>query len=132
MGEAETSQSPLTLTLFRVKATQKSHLSFLPVLVQKGLTGNMPNRNEAERFLHSWGKDALNSGISHLIKLGKSILSHRTGILNYFDYPITCGKVEGINNKIKTLKRQVYGFRDMAYFTLRLYHLHEQNYSLSG
>ena len=24
-------------------------------------------------------------------------------------------KVEGINNKIKTLKRQVYGFRDMDY-----------------
>ena len=93
---------------------------------------DLPNRNEAERFLHSWGKDALNSGIFHLIKLGKSILSHRTGILNYFDHPITCGKVEGINNKIKTLKRQVYGFRDMAYFTLRLYHLHKQNYSLSG
>ncbi|MBL7190700.1 transposase, partial [bacterium] len=44
----------------------------------------------------------------------------------------TTGKVEGINNKIKTLKRQVYGFRDMAYFKLRLYHLHMQNYSLSG
>jgi transposase len=31
--------------------------------------------------------------------------------------------VEGINNKIKTLKRQAYGFRDMTYFKLRLYHL---------
>ncbi|MBL7191687.1 transposase, partial [bacterium] len=46
-----------------------------------------------------------------------------------FDHRITTGKVEGINNKIKTLKRQVYGFRDMAYFKLRLYHLHMQNYS---
>ncbi|MEN6483965.1 MAG: transposase, partial [Syntrophobacteraceae bacterium] len=39
---------------------------------------------------------------------------------------------EGINNKIKTLKRQAYGFRDMVYFKLRLYHLHTQRYSLSG
>ena len=93
---------------------------------------DLPSRPEAERFLKAWGQDAFASGIPALIKLGRSILSHRTGILNYFDHPITCGKVEGINNKIKTLKRQVYGFRDMAYFTLRLYHLHEQNYSLSG
>jgi transposase len=40
--------------------------------------------------------------------------------------------VEGINNKIKTLKRQAYGFRDMTYFKLRLYHLHNQGYSLTG
>ncbi len=39
---------------------------------------------------------------------------------------------EGLNNKIKTLKRQAYGFRDMEYFILRLYHLHTQRYSLSG
>jgi len=93
---------------------------------------DLPNRSQAERFLDAWGKDALGSGIPILVRLGKSMLAHRTGILNYFDHPITCGKVEGINNKIKTLKRQVYGYRDMKYFTLRLYHLHKQNYSLSG
>jgi transposase len=32
--------------------------------------------------------------------------------------------MEGTNNKIKTLKRQAYGFRDKAYFRLRLLHLH--------
>ncbi|HSX38440.1 MAG TPA: transposase, partial [Chlamydiales bacterium] len=42
------------------------------------------------------------------------------------------GKAEGINNKIKTLKRQAYGYRDMEYFKLRLYHLHEQRYQLAG
>jgi hypothetical protein len=29
-------------------------------------------------------------------------------------------------------KRQAYGFRDMEYFKLRLYHLHTQRYSLTG
>jgi transposase len=40
--------------------------------------------------------------------------------------------VEGLINKIKTLKRQAYGFRDSEYFKLRLYHLHTQRYSLAG
>ena len=34
-------------------------------------------------------------------------------------------KIEGINNKIKVMKRNAYGFRDDKYFTLRLYALHE-------
>ncbi|HOV86385.1 MAG TPA: transposase, partial [Syntrophobacteraceae bacterium] len=40
--------------------------------------------------------------------------------------------VEGINNQIKTLKRQAYGFRDHEDFKLRLYPLHAQRYSLAG
>ena len=44
---------------------------------------------------------------------------------------ITNSKVEGINNKIKTMKRQAYGFRDPAYFKLRLYDLHNQGFSLT-
>ena len=39
---------------------------------------------------------------------------------------------EGVNNKIKTLKRQAYGFRDIEYFKLRLYHLHKSRYSFVG
>ena len=96
------------------------------------LLWKLPDRERGEKFLTAWAKDAMNSGVNRLIKLAKTLLAHRTGILNYFDHRITTGKVEGINNKIKTLKRQVYGFRDMAYFKLRLYHLHMQNYSLSG
>jgi len=61
-----------------------------------------------------------------------TLASHRTGILNYFDYPFTTGMVEGINNKIKLLKRQTYGFRDMEYFKLRIYALHESRYALIG
>jgi hypothetical protein len=42
------------------------------------------------------------------------------------------GKAEGINNKIKVLKRQAYGFRDQEYFKLRLYNLHKQESQLIG
>jgi len=58
--------------------------------------------------------------------------AYRTGLLNYFKHRITSGAVEGLINKIKTLKRQAYGFRDPEYFKLRLYHLHTQRYALAG
>ena len=52
--------------------------------------------------------------------------------LSYFEHKIDNGKAEGINNKIKVLKRQAYGFRDQEYFKLRLYNLHKQQSQLVG
>lgn len=89
-------------------------------------------RKEAEQFLAVWCRDAMNSGIKALKRVGKTLAAYRTGLLNYFDHRITSGAVEGLINKIKTLKRQAYGFRDSEYFKLRLYHLHTQRYSLAG
>ena len=91
-----------------------------------------PTISEAIAFLDAWCTDAENSNIKPLKKVAKTIMHHSHGLLNYFYHRISCGLVEGINNKIKTLKRQAYGFRDMAYFKLRLYHLHSQRYSLTG
>ena len=48
-----------------------------------------------------------------------------SGILAWYDCHLSTGKVEGINNKIKVMKRNAYGFRDDKYFTLRLYALHD-------
>jgi len=86
----------------------------------------------AAGFLAAWCRDAMDSGISPLMRLGRTLLFHRPFLLNYFRHRITSGIIEGIVNKIKTLKRQAYGFRDDQYFTLRLYHLHQQKYSLTG
>lgn len=41
-------------------------------------------------------------------------------ILNYFDYRITNGFVEGKNNRIKTIKRMAYGYRNLDNFRLRI------------
>lgn len=87
---------------------------------------------EASNFLEAWCSDAESSGISELTKLTKTLKSYSYGLLNYLLHKISCGPIEGINNKIKTLKRQAYGYRDMLYFKLRLYHLHYQAYSLTG
>jgi len=44
----------------------------------------------------------------------------REEILNYFDYRITNGFVQGKNNRIKAMKRMAYGYRNMDNFRLRI------------
>ena len=84
---------------------------------------------EGAQFLCWWIMDAVESGIGELQKTGRTLLRHGKDLLNYFKHRITNGKTEGINNKIKTMKRQAYGFRDIEYFKLRLYNLHKVRYS---
>ena len=45
--------------------------------------------------------------------------------LAWYDKKITTAMVEGINNKIKVMKREAYGFTDDRYFELRLLALHD-------
>ncbi len=87
---------------------------------------------EAEHFFIRWGIDALATGLKPLKRVVKTLNQYRMGLLNYFKHRITNAGAEGINNKIKTMKRQAYGFRDMEYFKLRLYHLHESRYAFVG
>jgi len=89
-------------------------------------------RDRADAFLKQWCFDALMSGIKQLISVGATILRHWNGLLDYYPHKITNGPLEGLNNKIKTMKRQAYGFRDMEYFKLRLYDLHTTKYSFTG
>ena len=58
------------------------------------------------------------------------IAGHRVGILNYFKIPVTTGRVKGLNNKIKVLKRKAYGYRDFEYFNLKILDLHTSRYAL--
>ena len=57
---------------------------------------------------------------------------HRQGLLNYHRCPISTGPLEGLNNKIKTLQRQAYGYRDQEFFQLRIYSIHLAKYVLLG
>jgi transposase len=86
----------------------------------------------AEAFLADWCDRAWASGIRILHKFANTIAAYRTGILAWYDYPISTGPLEGTNNKITTLKRQAYGFRDQEYFRLKLFALHKTRYQLVG
>jgi len=90
------------------------------------------SREDAEEYFNDWFQKAWSSDIELVVKFANKLSRHRTGILNYFDNRITTGKVEGINNKIKVLKRRAYGYRDKEYFKFRIYSLHESRYSLIG
>lgn len=90
------------------------------------------NRERADSFLKQWVFDALMSGIEQLASVGMTILRNWDGLLSYYPHKITNGYLEGLNNKIKTMKRQAYGFRDIEYFKLRIYDLHTSKYSFAG
>ena len=83
------------------------------------------NKEEAEKVMLDWTKQAQESKVPQLMKMAATVMAHRTGILAWYDCHISTGKVEGINNKIKVMKRTAYGFRDERYFELRLYALHD-------
>jgi transposase len=90
------------------------------------------DRATAERVLLDWMKRAEVSGIPILIKFAHLLAAHRSGILAYYDHRISTGRLEGINNKIKTMKRQAYGFHDLEFFKLRILGIHETKYALVG
>ena len=89
-------------------------------------------KSDARTILTDWIKKAQSTGIEMLQKFAKTLAAHAFGILNYYDYPISTGPLEGTNNKIKTLQRQAYGYRDMEFFKLKIYGLHEAKYALIG
>ena len=93
---------------------------------------DQPDRPTAERLLTDWIGRADASGIQMLKKLAKTLAGHRSGILAYYDYPISTGRLEGVNNKIKTMKRQAYGFRDQEFLKLKILGIHETKYALVG
>lgn len=84
----------------------------------------------AEKFINNWCEAAYSTGVTHLKKFANTLKSHRTGILNWFKYPISTGPLEGMNNKIKVLKRKAYGYRDIEFFNLKILDLHRTRYAL--
>ncbi|HMB06758.1 MAG TPA: ISL3 family transposase [Isosphaeraceae bacterium] len=91
-----------------------------------------PGKRFATAFLNDWLKRAEASGIKMLQQMAKTLAAHRSGLLAYYDVPITSGPMEGTNNKIKTMKRQAYGFRDREFFKLKILAIHEARYEMVG
>ncbi len=90
------------------------------------------SRGEAKRFLRDWCARAKASEIRMLVSFAKTLRTHEAGILAWYKYPISTGPLEGTNNKIKTLQRQAYGYRDTEFFKLRIYAIHEAKWELIG
>jgi len=90
------------------------------------------NKAAARRLLDDWIRRAEASEVRMLIRFAATLREHHTGILAYYDCRISTGPLEGVNNKIRTLQRQAYGFRDLAFFKLKILALHQSKHALVG
>jgi transposase len=72
----------------------------------------------AESFLSQWCSIAIESRIRPVIKFARTLRRYAYGIINHCRFPIHTSRMEGINNKVKVIKRKAYGFHDLEYFSL--------------
>lgn len=74
----------------------------------------------ARRFFDEWYQRAIHSRIEPLKGFARHLKAKLTGILAHCRYHLHTSLLEGINNKIKVLKRMAYGYRDDDYFFLKI------------
>jgi len=91
-----------------------------------------PDKKSAKRFLRDWLARVDASGLAVLKRFARVVRLREFGLLAWYDHPISSGPLEATNNKIKTVQRQAYGYRDQEYFTLKIYSLHRTKYALVG
>jgi len=79
-------------------------------------------RSEAwsRKWIMDWYRRAVRSRIEPLKRFAKKLKGHMPGLLSHCRYPIHTSFIEGVNNKIKVIKRIAFGFRDMEYFFLKI------------
>ena len=85
-------------------------------------------RRCAEKAMEEWCGLARAVGHPALDRFADSLERHREGILNHCKYPIHTSKLEGINNKIKVIKRKAYGYHDERYFSLKVIQAFDPNH----
>ncbi len=74
----------------------------------------------AKRFWQQWYRRARRSSIEPLKKFASALKEKLHGVLAHCRWPLHTSLLEGINNKIKVIKRMAYGFRDQDYFFLKI------------
>lgn len=84
---------------------------------------NSENSIVAKEKLSKWVLSAEDSGLKSFADCARTMQNWSTGILNSFDCPYTNGFTEGVNNKIKVIKRNAYGYRNFERFRKRILHI---------
>lgn len=85
---------------------------------------------EAKIELENWIDLCNESNINEFIEAAKTINNWLEYICNSFiDKRFSNGYTEGLNNKIKVIKRTAYGFRNFKFLRLRLMYILNKNIS---
>ena len=83
---------------------------------------------QAKQRLQSWAAKVRRSGLVCFDSFLTTLANWRDDIANYFAQRLSSGFVEGLNNKVKTIKRRCYGILRVTTLFQRLY-LDLQGYS---
>ncbi len=79
-----------------------------------------PSVREGWRRWRDWLRHARDSGLAPLQRFARNLRKYARGILASARFPMHTSLLEGVNNRIKVIKRMAYGFRDSAYFFLKI------------
>ncbi len=74
----------------------------------------------ANKALEEWISISYQVSSKDVQNFSKLLLKHFFGIVSHCEYKIHTSKLEGVNNKIKVIKRKAYGFHDERYFALKV------------
>lgn len=102
-----------------IKANKNLNKAFILKDVLKEIFNNKSNfaiKNRTKTFIQL----AKEASLAPLNKLISTLKNHLDGIVTYEKYPIHTSKLEGINNKIKEIKRSAFGYHDIKYYKLKV------------
>ncbi len=78
------------------------------------------SERDAKGLWEAWWAQVQESGIKPLKEFARKLKPYLHGIIASASYPLNTCTLEGINNKIKLIKRMGYGYRDTDYFFLKI------------
>ena len=109
---------------------QQNKLLFTVDLVKEQLAEayKMTDETEMMKKIDAILDTCLATGNKHFLWFHNLLYNHYEGIIAHATYNISAGKIEGINQRIKTIRRQGYGYPDDEYFFLKLFDSSRQNY----
>ena len=116
---------------------QANNSIYKGVLLKDSLVSvyDLVSEDQAIEHLYSWIDSALESGLEPFIELAWSVVEKIEYILNWFCCRKSSAISEGVNNKIKRLKRMAYGYKDIHYFRLKIHqhcgYLNPRRFSLN-
>jgi len=77
---------------------------------------------EAFKQWRIWWRLCRESKLKPLLAFARKLRPYLRGIIASAKYPLNTSLLEGMNNRIKVIKRTAYGFRDTEYFFLKIKH----------
>lgn len=119
-------RNPATLAApeqIRLKDVLQANQSLLVTYLMKAQLRELwhaPSAWEWRRRWNAWHAMARESAIPALIHFASVLRRYWRGILARVRWPMHTGKLEGINNRIKVIKRMAYGYRDTDFFFMKI------------